>query len=313
MNIAGFEHELITKNRARSTIQNYKYMLGVFNRVQGSFTDQNVELFIQSQAKRLASGELATASYNKYIKALRAYYLFEDREPPKILKKVKERRKPPVPVTTKEVQKILSLKTQPHYDIIWKLAAHIGFRPKEILGLTLSDITETTIAIRNSKTPDGDRLIWLPKSVRKDLHNYMSKVAGTLLFPSPRDPHKSLNHAALAKDWKKRLEMLGIKKHATPYSLRHAFGGRNARRSVPETMHIMGHTNPAQTMRYVAEDLSAQEDFFDTDPLLADKMSGEQQLQQIVDELNKRGVFKSRKLEYEITDNSLTLAIKARK
>ena len=142
-----------------------------------------------------------------------------------------------------ELSRLLSQTPAPMWKALWAVLAYCGLRISEALSLTWSDVSETSISIRHSKTKAGVRQVPLPTAVRRLLKAWkiQQSPGEGLVFPrSYRAAHEALGRAE---------DKAGLE-HYTLHELRHTYASILIARGVdlPTIAEQMGHKSPAITL-----------------------------------------------------------------
>lgn len=266
-----FENFLKRKKRkitSDDTIIRYRNLLGVMLRTF-PWSEEGFEEFIYQQRKKGKSGSLI----NKYITTGKYYcqYLGVDFHSSSF-ERVPEETPEKVPFTDSEIESILSLPPEPDKEdrgshkkwaMFWKCVAYSGCRPGEMAKMDINHVdfaNNCFIFEKWNKTKRG-RMVIIFKGIREEVKEYISELKTQLLFPPYRSKREIMSQKAWDKDIKRRLERVGIKRHATAYTFRHSFATDLIKNdaSFPVVSGILGHSNPKTTMIYTHMNLRAQE------------------------------------------------------
>lgn len=171
--------------------------------------------------------------------------------------------KPPTFVRPHELQQLfatLELSTPRGLRVhaVIYLAYTMGLRPKEILQITLDDISfkkcELRVKDRKSNNPS---LLPIPPNTIKVIAAYLIGGRKTSkrreLFLNTISPYRPLSYSILWRDVKRCMRKAGLPPEASPYWLRHTYAQNllESGASIYEINEMMGHKNIDSTQQYL--------------------------------------------------------------
>jgi site-specific recombinase XerD len=172
--------------------------------------------------------------------------------------RVKEPRRVIVPLTREEVHAFLAgLRTWRDLSIT-ALMLFCGLRSREVLKLTLNDLSFAEGELRVRGKGDKERIVPLPRQVLSLLESYLDVerpwTSTEELFVSLKGPRRgeAMTPAGLRSLFRHHRKAGGVEK-ANPHRFRHTFGSDMARAGIalPPLMKLMGHADIHTTMLYV--------------------------------------------------------------
>lgn len=271
--ISGFKLHLLSSGISSRTTKATLYRINIIFAKCQPLTEETFRQFLLSLLDNGSSG----STVNKYIQTIKKYSAFEPLDWAKNIKKIKEEAKPKVILSDDEIEAFVALDTgNEKYQMLWSLIAFTGARPNEIATLTIDDIdfANNIIYINRTKTKTG-RTVPIAPNIIDPLKEYIKLLETDLLFPTRYRPDLPLQNYSYTKDFKKRIKILGIKKHITPYSLRHSFITRlltDAEAPLFVVQQIVGHKRADTTMQYFHGSVKAMKKAIEKDPLMQKSM-----------------------------------------
>ncbi len=174
----------------------------------------------------LTEAKYSSSTINQHHFAIR--FLFRD-----VLKKKaflmeqrlhKRPKRVPIVLAREEVDKLFEAATDLRYQTIWMTLYSSGLRLSEVTRLRVSDIDSKAmrILVRNGKG-QKDRYTVLSQSLLEHLRTYWKVYRPTEWLFYGRDRKHQPILRTLQKVFKEDKTRAGIRKHATPHSLRHSF------------------------------------------------------------------------------------------
>jgi integrase/recombinase XerD len=240
---------------ARRTIQSYLDTVIVLSRYFHRSPDLLTEEEIRAFFVHLINGlKLSRNSITVYLCGIRFFFATTLKRPLNTLDLVRPRRskRMPIVLSQEEVRSILKLVRVPIYRMALTLIYACGLRISEAVRLETTDIDgkRHLILVREGKG-GRDRYVPLHQRPLELLREYYRTYAGRsrFLFPAG-DGH--ISSAVLQRAFKNALRESGIKKRATPHSLRHSFathlleGGEDIR----TIKDVLGHASIVTTDLY---------------------------------------------------------------
>lgn len=163
-------------------------------------------------------------------------------------------------LTLKEIERLINGTRELRYQTFILVAFSMGLRIHEALNLKVGDIDKECmkVHIRQGKGKK-DRFVTLPNQALQALRKYWaSHRHPNLLFPAGRTPEerhvatKIMDRGGLQKSFKAICLDCGIRKAATPHTLRHCYGAHlvEAGVNLRGIQHEMGHECPKTTALY---------------------------------------------------------------
>ena len=134
---------------------------------------------------------------------------------------------------------------RPQADII-RLLLLTGCRKSEILTLRWSEVDGDTLRLAEAKT--GPRTVWLSGAAQAVIAR-QPRTNSAFVFPSPRDPAETQSrHLGLWHRARREAGIADVRLH----DLRHTVASQAVARGVPlpTVARMLGHTQPAMTLRY---------------------------------------------------------------
>lgn len=186
------------------------------------------DLFNEQELKRELSkillkkgpdGHNSIAGYNHYVKGIKSYFQFLKKEPFEFLKVKPEKPRERVTLSDSEIEELIAIEDT-RYSIFWMILAYTGARTKEVRTLRASHVDLSSKVIYFNDTKNVSRYVPIAESILSPLTTYLRTLETEYLFASEKG---YISDRAYLKDWDKRKKLLGIKKAATPYSMRHSF------------------------------------------------------------------------------------------
>ena len=169
--------------------------------------------------------------------------------------RIKEKNRTRELLSLDETLDFYNLHTTEKYDLVIKLSITTGARPSEILTLRRweVDVERQIIMLTHTKTKK-DRILVIQDFLLDAVKTYLDKhdfARNDCLF-FYKDKSKALSIESLEKEYRKRLAMLGITKHVTPYCMRHSYLTRMASQvNIAILQEMAGHSRVTTTIRYV--------------------------------------------------------------
>lgn len=181
-----------------------------------------------------------------------------------------------VPMEQEDVRAILKHSVTEERETLLLTMASLGLRLGELLALDCSDLNrrDRSISIQRTlstkkgktvisqypKTASGFRVLKVSPQLMNRLERQVARAKKlhkpgepALLFPNGRG--RIRGEGNFRRDiWRPALQEAGVPLSYTPHSLRHTFASELIAQGVPITQiaYLMGHSNPATTMRIYA-------------------------------------------------------------
>lgn len=226
--LTSVRNKLAAENYSSQTIKAYLGQLNVFMRhihpqEPHSVTQEDIRVYLD----RLATSDLSRSTIDQAVNALSFYCksnlgqaldLEGFNRPPK-------KKAPPVLLTLDEVKRIAISAENPKHRLMIELGYTAGLRVSEVVNVRVEhlDIVNLKLFVPPHDGKGEGRTTIFSGSLKDALSRQVGiKGPESYLFPSERGG--PLTTRAVAKFFKSALEISGVKKIATPHSLRHSFG-----------------------------------------------------------------------------------------
>lgn len=316
MDDSGFEVYLIRNGKADQTRRIYLLLINIVLKECQPLTKETVDAFIVKKLRSISpkTGKLTTPSaVNKYIKALKQYGIYKGLEWTKSYTKMKEVRRTPLTFSDDEIETFVTVKI-PHYtkekqermDIFWKILSWTGMRPNEVLKLTQAtvDLQGKIFIILSDNDIKKGRLVPIAPAIYEDVKKFVSKCSSDKIF--------DMTNTIYFRDFKIRMEMMGIKRPVVPYGLRHSWVSRNVRLSpLFDVQDIAGHTNPKQTAEYYHNNVEMLHEVMRRDPLNRKYLDPKEILQQKIQKSGLEELKNDKRFNWGIVLEAYALLYKA--
>jgi len=220
------KEELKLAGYSPKTVSSYHGAAGRFLRHVSKPSNRLTHEDIRAYMLHLAEAKYSSSTINQSHFAIR--FLYRD-----VLKKKawrmeqrlhKRPKRVPIVLAREEVEKLFQAATDLRYKSIWMTIYSSGLRLSEAARLRVSDIDSKAmrILVRNGKG-QKDRYTVLSQSLLVQLRTYWKAYRPTewLFYGRDRQHHPILR--TLQKTFKEDKQRAGIRKQATPHSLRHSF------------------------------------------------------------------------------------------
>ncbi|MCP3961049.1 MAG: tyrosine-type recombinase/integrase [bacterium] len=220
------KEELKLAGYSPTTVSSYHGAAGRFLRHVLKPSNRLTHKDVREYMLHLTEAKYSSSTINQHHFAIR--FLFRDVLKKKAFRMEQRLRKRPkrVPVVLarEEVDKLFEAATDFRYQTIWMTLYSSGLRLSEAVRLRVSDIDSKAmrILVRNGKG-QKDRYTVLSRSLLEQLRTYWKVYRPTeWLFYGRERQHRSILRT-LQKTFKEDKNRAGIRKSATPHSLRHSF------------------------------------------------------------------------------------------
>ena len=162
--------------------------------------------------------------------------------------------KVPIDLAREEVDKLFEAATDVQYQTIWMTLYSSGMRLSEAARLRVTDIDSKTmrILVRNGKG-SKDRYTVLSQSLLERLRSYYREYRPDEWLFYGRDRQNPPCLRTLQKVFKEDKTRAGIRKHATPHSLRHSFATHSMEdgANLLYIRDLLGHRSIQSTLIYL--------------------------------------------------------------
>lgn len=199
--------------------------------------------------------DVSISTHKTFFYGLRFIYTQTLKRPFPVLKLIAPRKrvKLPVVLSVEETRRVLAALRKPNPRMCLTLAYACGLRLSEAAHLQVADIDSErmTVRVRNGKGAK-DRYVPLAERPLALLRAYWRrKRPRPWLFPQ-RNGREPLPNGSLQKAFKAALAESGVRKAATPHTLRHSYATHLLERGVDlaTIQKILGHKSPRTTVLY---------------------------------------------------------------
>jgi len=305
----GFRVFLSTTGRGKTTISNYYIALNAaFHRI-GVVDDKDTWLSFLSDKL----DEISAAGVNKYIKALKAWGKYKGWRWTEELKKIPEKPIVKQILTDGEIQMLINVSPPPDpYGVLFTIMSYSGARSGEVAALQKKHIDFTTRSIIFEVSKTDPRRVSMHPALASILEVYLKTLRTDYLF-TKRSGNKPPGQPAINKVFKYRLTLAGIDKKCTVHSLRHSFitDLLNNEANLIDVQRQVGHKKADTTAIYRHNSLKAMHNAVSHLTLGKSTLSPQEQLKQLIDDIEKTGILSNSQFDYELTNESIKINIKA--
>ena len=248
--------ELTIRKYQRNTIKDYCNNLRNFLRWFGRAPHQVQRADVKAFLLYLADADRSASTLSCYLATIRT--AFDKMCLRNVTVGIVTPRKShslPVVLSRKEVQRILESTPSLQEKLILGLMYACGLRVSEVARLRYRDldIDRRVIMVRRGKGL-RDRPVILPETFRPLLKSLSSHAMGeTFLFASRMKPGKYISPRTIQRIMQRAVAIAGIKKKATPHSLRHSFATHTFEDGcdIRNIQKLLGHVHLETTTIYV--------------------------------------------------------------
>jgi integrase/recombinase XerD len=251
--------DLKLRNRSPRTIEAYVCRVAQFARFHGRSPEQLGPEAVREYQKHLVDSGASWAAFNQTVCALKFLYRVTLRVawPVEQIPYGRKPRKLPVVLSQEEVVRLLEAVDHPVCRMALLTAYAAGLRITETVALKTEhlDAARMLLHVEFGKG-QKPRLVPLSEVLLKQLRDYWGRsrprVKGSpWLFPSA-DPAKPIDTTTLQKACQRARAAAGIKKHATPHTLRHCYATHllEAGTDLRTVQALLGHASLATTAIY---------------------------------------------------------------
>ncbi len=207
------------------TIKAYIGQVQGFIRFNRTINFRNITGYdIQNHLNQLIGSGLSRSTIDQATKSMEIFYyeLFGKQLNVSELKRPKKNRPAPILLTPNEVYQIASHAKTSRNRLMIELAYSAGLRVSELVAVKVEHLNLEKLILYVPGFEKNQRVVSIPKHLKQSLIKHVgTKNASQFLFPSERG--YTLTTRAVAKFFKKALLASGLKKLATPHSLRQSF------------------------------------------------------------------------------------------
>ncbi len=245
------------RNLADATIDAYTYHVDKFCQFFGKPADQlGPEEIRQYQLYLVNEKKVSWSSFNQAVCGLRFLYEITLQRPWAVrhIPFGKRPKKLPVVLSNEEASRLLQCIDNPKHRAVILTSYAAGLRLRETTNLRVADIDGTRAQIRIC-CGKGSKERVVPASPRllDELREYWKQTRPhNYLFPG-KTPDVPLSSATIQKAYKLALAKAGIKKAATPHTMRHSWatGMLEAGVDLLTISKLLGHSSFVTTMIYL--------------------------------------------------------------
>jgi site-specific recombinase XerD len=256
------------RNLAPATIDAYTYHVDKFCRHFGKPADQlGPEEIRKYQLYLVHEKKVSWSSFNQAVCGLRFLYEVTLQRPWEIrhIPFGKRPKKLPVVLSDEEASRLFECMHNPKHRAVLLTCYAAGLRLREATHLRIADIDgkRQQIHIHDSKG-SKDRMVPASHRLLAELREYWKiDRPGNYLFPG-KTPDRPLSSATIQKACKLGVAQAGIRKAATPHTMRHSFATSmlEAGVDVLTISKLLGHSSFVTTMIY----LHVRRQHFDRSP-----------------------------------------------
>ena len=207
------------------TIKAYTGQIQGFIRFNRPINFRNITGYnIQSHLNQLIDNGLSRSTIDQATKSMEIFYyeLFGKQLNLSELKRPKKTRPTPILLTPNEVYQIASHAKNSRNRLMVELAYSAGLRVSELVAVKVEHLNLDKLILHVSGFDKNQRVASISKHIKQSLIKQVgTKNTSQYLFPSIRGG--TLTTRAVAKFFKKALLASGLRKIATPHSLRQSF------------------------------------------------------------------------------------------
>lgn len=249
---------LLAEGRSERTIDNYLYALDGFSRFLGdrsvaqATADDILAYQVDVAARGLSDSSARVATY-----ALRGFFhKILDRNDwnfARLPKRSRPYRLPEV-LSEEEVEAIIGAAPSPKYAAAFMLCYGAGLRTEEVIHLEARHIDSARMVIRVERGKgDKDRLVILPKRLLLTLRECWRKYRPKKYLIEGKRPGQPISATSIQRAFRAACLKVGILKHVTPRSFRHAFATHLVERGtrLQSVQALLGHQSLNTTAIYV--------------------------------------------------------------
>lgn len=218
--------ELKLAGYSATTVKTYRGGAGKFLRHVDKPSNRLTRNDVREYMLHLTEAKYSSSTINQHHFAIR--FLYKD-----VLKKKafrmeqrlhKRPKRVPIVLAREEIDALFRATSDLQLRTIWMTLYSTGLRLSEALRLQVTDIDskDMRILVRNGKGRK-DRYTVLSQSLLQQLRTYYKVYRPTECLFFGRDRHHHMVLRTVQKAFKESKKRAGIRKHATPHSLRHSF------------------------------------------------------------------------------------------
>lgn len=252
------EQELRLRNYKPTTIKSYVSavrQLAAYHRIPPDEMDiEHIRSFLLYKVETLGC---STSTHNIAIAAFQFFFRHvcprEDLASELPKKRRPKRRKLPVVLNEAETVRLIRVAGSLRNQAILMTLYATGLRINELRNLKIEDIDSEAMTIHVREGKGGkERYVMLSRNLLEILRSYWKEYRPkNLVFPG-RDPASPLGQRTIQKIFRQAKKRAGIKKSASPHSLRHTFATRLLENgaNIRYIQELLGHSSIQTTMIY---------------------------------------------------------------
>jgi len=249
---------LLAEGRSKRTIVNYLYALDGFLRFLGDrpIAEATADDILSYQVN-VASRGLSDSSVRVATYALRGFFhKILDRHDwnfARLPKRSRPYRLPDV-LTQEQVEAIIAAAPSPKYAAAFMICYGAGLRTDEVIHLEPRHIDSKRMVIRVERGKGNkDRLVILPMRLLLTLREYWKKYRPQKYLIEGNRPGRPISPTSIQRAFRVACMNVGILKHVTPRSFRHAFATHLVERGtrLQSVQALLGHQSLNTTTIYV--------------------------------------------------------------
>lgn len=249
---------LLAEGRSKRTIENYLYALEGFSRFLGdrSVAQATAEDILAYQVDVAARG-LSDSSVRVATYALRGFFhKVLDRHDWNFARLPRPRKPYRLPevLSQEQVEAIIAAAPSPKYAAAFMLCYGAGLRTEEVIHLEPRHIDSQRMVIRIERGKGSkDRLVILPMRLLLTLRECWKRYRPQKYLIEGKRPGRPIAPTSIQKAFRKACLNVGILKHVTPRSFRHAFATHLVERGtrLQAVQALLGHQSLNTTTIYV--------------------------------------------------------------
>jgi site-specific recombinase XerD len=249
---------LLAEGRSKRTIDNYLYALDGFSRFLGdrSIAEATADDILAYQVN-VASRGLSDSSVRVATYALRGFFhKILDRHDWNFARLPKPRKAYRLPdvLTQEQVEAIIAAAPSPKYAAAFMICYGAGLRTEEVIHLEPRHIDSKRMVIRVERGKGNkDRLVILPMRLLLTLREYWKRYRPKKYLIEGNRPGRPISPTSIQRAFRVACMNVGILKHVTPRSFRHAFATHLVERGtrLQSVQALLGHQSLNTTTIYV--------------------------------------------------------------
>ena len=252
-----FVETLALKMYSSSTVQTYSVEFGQLLKLLKDYpvnelTPDRLRSYFLYCTKKLRLSENQLHSRMNALK----FYFEQVLHQPKMFFDIPRPKRPmllPKSLERREIEKMITITTNPKHRLILKLCYGMGLRVSEVVKLKISDInSESMLARIEGSKGKKDRYVNLPKSVLEEMRTYYKEYRPAYyLFEGQYGGAYNLRSAQAV--FKEAMRKAGIHKQVGIHSLRHSYATHLLEYGTDVTFiqKLLGHQDVKTTMTYL--------------------------------------------------------------